>query len=532
MCIMRVYLCVVRPGVVYRIYSRELHDTMPEHDESEILRSPLDETILNLRSMLETATDFEGVVPILEDTLEPPNMTHITNAFYDLHDKGMIFEPNDTGYLTATGRFAASLPVDLNLGRMIVFGIQLGILEEAVILASALTLPKSPYRVAMPLIHDNPDEYNDIVKTIMTSKFRVDQGSYSDPILLYNLLKEWRSTSGNRREHWLRQNGVVKKRMHDFDSMCTNLLERCLRDRTNTRVYQAATLSDKERMNLMRIILTWNGEKNIMLMKGNKTPVIDCDSIVFDKNISKRQLQEIIPSGYQWKYAVKGSHIYHIPLSTSALLEKTNILDFSISIIAMGALTFVDLVFVIYSSPDSGKKKSKKGNKKVAEELPDEVLVFAIKQQDSSLRNNLTKLFDLKSLQYLDLAVDFGYDAFIVPSPSAKQCKIMKSSDSLAIGAALPSNGTINFYSYDVDVNEQQIFEVFQLEESKHIRVIDGKVSYTLKFENEPNDDEKVENGLFFADAHCGVRLFNAYRYGYKDRYCIPIIYCTYTCMH
>lgn len=78
-------LCnAVRPGVVYRIYSRDLHETMATHDESEILRSPLEETVLNLRSMLESTVDFKGVIPILEDTIEPPHMTHIYNAFNDI----------------------------------------------------------------------------------------------------------------------------------------------------------------------------------------------------------------------------------------------------------------------------------------------------------------------------------------------------------------------------------------------------------------------------------------------------------------
>lgn len=274
----------------------------------------------------------------------------------------MIFEPDDTGYLTATGRFAAALPVDANLGRMIVFGVQLGILEEAVILASALTLQKSPYRIAMPLIHDNPDEYNEIVKTIMTSKFRVDHGCYSDPILLYNLLKEWRSIADGKRDRWLYQNGIVKKRIYDFDSTCKNLLERCLKDRHNSSVYQAAKLSDKERVNLMRMILTWSGERNIMLLRRNKIPITDCNTIIFDKNISKRQLQEIIPHTYNWKYVSKGSNIYNIPLGTKELLEKKNFTDFSISIIAIGALAMVDLVFIMYTSPERGKKESKNEN--------------------------------------------------------------------------------------------------------------------------------------------------------------------------
>lgn len=145
-------------------------------------------------------------------------------------------------------------------------------------------------------------------------------------------------------------------------------------------------------------------------------------------------------------------------------------------------------------------------------------MLFAIKQHDKSLHSKLANIVDLKSLQYLDFVVDVGYDAFIIPSPSAKQCKIMKSSDCMSIGANLPSNGTINFYSYDVDVNEQQICEVFLLEKTSNIRVVNGKVSHALKFENDADDSGKLETSLL-DDVHFGVRLFNAYRLGYKDRY-------------
>ena len=65
----------------------------------------------------------------------------------------MITLPSDNGELTPMGRMAGSLPVDLQLSRLIAFGISLGVGAEAVAIAAALTLPKMPFRTANPLIH-------------------------------------------------------------------------------------------------------------------------------------------------------------------------------------------------------------------------------------------------------------------------------------------------------------------------------------------------------------------------------------------
>jgi HrpA-like RNA helicase len=142
-----------RPGTVFRLYSSELYQKFNEHDTPEILRMPLEDVILNLRAMLEESSDFEGVVPILKSLLEAPETSNIDNSFRQLHKYSMITSPGDEGELTPLGRMSGNLPVDLHLSRMISFGIALGIGAEAVAMAAALTIPKSPFRTAHNLIH-------------------------------------------------------------------------------------------------------------------------------------------------------------------------------------------------------------------------------------------------------------------------------------------------------------------------------------------------------------------------------------------
>ena len=48
-------------------------------------RQPLQDIILNLRTMLEDSKNFRGVVPVLEDLLEPPDMSNTAKSFNYLH---------------------------------------------------------------------------------------------------------------------------------------------------------------------------------------------------------------------------------------------------------------------------------------------------------------------------------------------------------------------------------------------------------------------------------------------------------------
>ena len=116
----------VRPGKVFRLYSKYLFAGMQDHEESEIHRTPLQDVILGLRSMLEASVGFTGVVPILKDLLEPPDMRNVHKSFDYLHYAGMITVPDDIGALTSKGRLAGNLPVDLQLGCLIAYGVALG----------------------------------------------------------------------------------------------------------------------------------------------------------------------------------------------------------------------------------------------------------------------------------------------------------------------------------------------------------------------------------------------------------------------
>lgn len=69
----------IAPGVVFRLYSRECFDRyMTAFEPGEMVRVPLDTVILTLKEMM---ADDERVSDVLDDCIEPPNMSTIRRSY-------------------------------------------------------------------------------------------------------------------------------------------------------------------------------------------------------------------------------------------------------------------------------------------------------------------------------------------------------------------------------------------------------------------------------------------------------------------
>jgi HrpA-like RNA helicase len=144
----------VRPGTVYRMYSRDTFNRMDAFEPGEMIRIPLDSVILMLKEMLS-----EEVTDVLLSCLEPPNVTTVDRSFQSLHRAHFITTPDDSGEITTLGSFVSALGIDLALGSLIGLGIQFGVGAEAIQLAAILSFPKTPWYISNPLIHE-PADYN------------------------------------------------------------------------------------------------------------------------------------------------------------------------------------------------------------------------------------------------------------------------------------------------------------------------------------------------------------------------------------
>lgn len=391
----------VRPGRVFRLYTRQLFtDVMTEYGEPEILRVPLQETILNLRVMLETSEDFDGVVPLLEDMLEPPDVRNVQQSFENLYEVGLIDEPSDEGALTPTGRFVGSLPVGIVLGRLIAYAVMLGVEAEGAILAAALSLSKSPFRIASPLVHKDPAEYNDIVQRIFLAASAFDRGMYSEPLMLVNLLLAWRAVDegGRQRDAWVASHGVVKSRIKYFDSVAKNLADQVSnalsdkhRDATSRSKSQAMSRTgvpasvqhcSPQLCNTFRLILLWtNVGNNLLKLQRVKSPLKNTRELTLSgsKLLTTTQLESLFPpAAVPFRLTTTNENMCVLSMASSDYLSQsrspTRLQDILIEMLTIAATNAFSMIPVVWlkvemeeESEDTREPKSKaKGGKKKA----------------------------------------------------------------------------------------------------------------------------------------------------------------------
>jgi hypothetical protein len=79
---------------------------------------------------------------------------------------------------------------------MISLSVTLGVVPEAIVMAAAMTMARLPFRIASPLVHKDPDEYNEIVRASMAGKYHFDAGCYSDPIMMTNVYTWFKNYRG------------------------------------------------------------------------------------------------------------------------------------------------------------------------------------------------------------------------------------------------------------------------------------------------------------------------------------------------
>jgi hypothetical protein len=80
----------VRPGTVFRLYSKKLYDSFKDHQDAEIHRKPLHEVVINLHTIFDGAEDFTGVCPILNQVLEPPEEKKVIESFNFLNTERIL----------------------------------------------------------------------------------------------------------------------------------------------------------------------------------------------------------------------------------------------------------------------------------------------------------------------------------------------------------------------------------------------------------------------------------------------------------
>ncbi|KAK9668631.1 hypothetical protein RND81_13G073300 [Saponaria officinalis] len=170
----------VQPGVCYRLYPRKIYDAMPQYQLPEILRTPLQELCLNIKSLqLGTVGSF------LAKALQPPDPLSVQNAIELLKTIGAL---DDREELTPLGRHLCTLPLEPNIGKMLLMGSIFQCLNPALTIAAALA-----YRNPFILPIDRKEEAD-------TAKRSFAGDSCSDHIALLKAFEGWKEAKRNRTE--------------------------------------------------------------------------------------------------------------------------------------------------------------------------------------------------------------------------------------------------------------------------------------------------------------------------------------------
>ena len=122
----------VRPGRCFRLYTRQMHDEVfDEHTMPEIKRVPLEGLCLQIQLQRMSG----GIAGFLGKALEPPEEDSIKSAIKTLRQIGALDEKEN---LTSLGQHLASLPVDVRVGKMLLYGAVLGCLGPVLTIAAVL----------------------------------------------------------------------------------------------------------------------------------------------------------------------------------------------------------------------------------------------------------------------------------------------------------------------------------------------------------------------------------------------------------
>lgn len=171
----------VQPGVCYHLYPKIIYDAMPLYQLPEILRTPLQELCLQIKSL-----QFGSISAFLSKALQPPETLAVQNAIDLLKTIGALDEMEE---LTSLGRHLSTLPLDPKVGKMLLMGAVFQCLEPALTIAAALA-----YRDPFVLPIDRKEEADEAKRS-----FAGD--SYSDHICWLKAFDAWQLAKHRGQEY-------------------------------------------------------------------------------------------------------------------------------------------------------------------------------------------------------------------------------------------------------------------------------------------------------------------------------------------
>uniref|UniRef100_A0A8B9JZJ7 ATP-dependent RNA helicase DHX29 n=1 Tax=Astyanax mexicanus TaxID=7994 RepID=A0A8B9JZJ7_ASTMX len=187
----------VRSGFCFRLYPKFRFNSFIDYSKPEILRVPLEELCLHIMKC-----EYGSPEEFLSRALDAPQQQAVCNAVGLLRKIGACEQETHT--LTPLGHHLAALPVNVKIGKMLIFGAILGCLEPIATVAAAMS-EKSPFSTPM----SRKEEANLARDALAVAN--------SDHLTIYNAYLGWRNAriEGTRtemsycRKHFLNRTALI-----------------------------------------------------------------------------------------------------------------------------------------------------------------------------------------------------------------------------------------------------------------------------------------------------------------------------------
>ncbi|KAI9471811.1 MAG: P-loop containing nucleoside triphosphate hydrolase protein [Benjaminiella poitrasii] len=187
----------VQEGICFHLFTQQKYEEMADFETPEILRLPLEELCLRIK-----ICDFGNIRDVLGAALDAPTEKMIDNAILTLQEvQALSSDGQET--LTPLGAHLSNLPVDVHIGKMMLFGTIFRCLDPILTIAAALSF-KSPF--TRPF---GKEDEADAAR----SRFRVEN---SDFLTIYKAYHTWRKHLTELCKDKMLSSSSIRRKMYRF----------------------------------------------------------------------------------------------------------------------------------------------------------------------------------------------------------------------------------------------------------------------------------------------------------------------------
>ena len=190
-------------GISIHLFPKSFyHHILPDFNLPEMHVTPLGKLLLRARQIGEEL-GIGKPSELLKLVIEPPSLLQIEYALQELSAIGATvcdgtLNVTETADITWLGKFSLSLPFDLELCRLIFFGLCFGCPVEGIIMATSLSLQQDIFSMPSRFVIKSQEDYRVALSENIVSRFSFDSCVWSDLIMYCRVFKDWFEFSKER----------------------------------------------------------------------------------------------------------------------------------------------------------------------------------------------------------------------------------------------------------------------------------------------------------------------------------------------